>query len=200
MTIHAVVFDIGGVLEFTPATGWQQRWASALDTDLAEFEARLAAIWRLGSVGAATLEEIERRTSEALSLDRAQTLGLLDDAWTEYLGSLNQQLATYFAGLRPRYRTGILSNSFVGARDLEQAAYGFQDMCDVVVYSHEEGVMKPEPRFYRLVCERLGVAPADTVFLDDVQTCVDGALAVGMKAVRFVDTDQAIAEINRLLA
>jgi epoxide hydrolase-like predicted phosphatase len=200
MTIQAVVFDIGGVLEFTPATGWQQRWATALDMDFADFEARLGPIWRLGATGAATLEEIEQRSREALSLDRTQTLELMNDAWAEYLGSLNQRLATYFVGLRPRYRTGILSNSFVGARDREQAAYGFEDMCDVVVYSHEEGVMKPEPRFYRLVCARLDVPPAETVFLDDVQACVDGALTLGMKAVRFVDTDEAIAEINHLLA
>jgi epoxide hydrolase-like predicted phosphatase len=199
MTIQAVVFDIGGVLEFTPATDWQQRWAAAVDMDRAAFEARLAPIWRLGSRGGVTLEEVERRTAEALRLDRTQTRRLMNDVWAEYLGSLNQRLATYFAGLRPEYRTGILSNSFVGAREREQAAYGFEDMCDVVVYSHEEGLVKPDPCFYRLVCDRLDVALEHTVFLDNVQACVDGALAVGMKAVRFVDTDQAIADINRLL-
>jgi hypothetical protein len=36
-------------------------------------------------------------------------------------------------------------NSFVGAREREQALYGFKDMCDVIVYSHEVGWLKPDP-------------------------------------------------------
>ncbi|HEY1519004.1 MAG TPA: hypothetical protein VGF91_21415 [Solirubrobacteraceae bacterium] len=70
----------------------------------------------------------------------------MDDIWAEYLGTLNQHIADYFASLRPAYRTSILSNSLVGAREREQAAYGFEDMCDVVVYSHEIGLSKPDPR------------------------------------------------------
>lgn len=61
--------------------------------------------------------------------------------------------------LRPRCKTGILSNSLVGARKREQEAYRFSDMCDVIVYSHEEGYLKPDPQIYRTVCDRLGVAP-----------------------------------------
>ncbi len=123
----------------------------------------------------------------------------MDDAWSEYVGSLNQELADYFSRLRPCYKTGILSNSFVGAREREQAAYRFAEMCDVIVYSHEEGYLKPDPRIYRIVCDRLGVAPEAAVLLDDVQANVDGARAVGMRAVTFATNDQAIAEIQALL-
>ena len=83
----------------------------------------------------------------------------MDDAWAEYLGMLNHELAAYFAGLRLRYRTGILSNSVVGAREREQALYGFEDMCDTIVYSHEVGWRKPDPRIYWAVCDRLETAP-----------------------------------------
>jgi HAD superfamily hydrolase (TIGR01509 family) len=75
---------------------------------------------------------------------------------------------------RPRYRTGILSNSLVGARVREHFANGFQDICDVLVYSHEEGMAKPDSRVYQLICERLGVAPRETVFVDDKPGCVLG--------------------------
>jgi putative hydrolase of the HAD superfamily len=46
------------------------------------------------------------------------------------LGSANTELIEYARRPRPRYRTGILSNSFVGARDRERAAYGFEDLVD----------------------------------------------------------------------
>ena len=42
------------------------------------------------------------------------------DLWREYLGTANTELIEYARRLRPRYRTGILSNSFVGAREREQ--------------------------------------------------------------------------------
>jgi putative hydrolase of the HAD superfamily len=123
----------------------------------------------------------------------------MDDMWREYLGTLDEPVAAYFASLRPRYRTGILSNSFAGARELEQAAYGFETMCDVVVYSHEEGVGKPDPRSYGIVCERLGVAPECAVFVDDVPANIDGARALGMQGILFTGAAQAIGELRGLL-
>ncbi len=113
---------------------------------------------------------------------------------------MNAPFAEYVAGLRPRYRTAILSNSFVGAREREQRLYGFEDMVDVVVYSHEVGLEKPDPRCYQLVCARLGVTPSDTVFVDDVEPNVTAARDVGMTAVLFTGNDQAIADIEAHLA
>jgi putative hydrolase of the HAD superfamily len=72
-------------------------------------------------------------------------------------------------------------------------------MADVVVYSHEIGVRKPDPAAYLLVCDRLGVAPAEAVFLDDKEVAVDGARAVGMAAVLFRDNAQAVADLEALL-
>ncbi len=199
MAFKAVIFDIGGVLEFNPRTGWQQRWATRLGLDRDTFDARLQPIWRMGDIGALSLAEVERRTAEALCLDGPTLRELMDDQWTEYLGTLNEVLARYFARLRPRYRTGIVSNSFVGAREREQAAYGFEGMCHAVVYSHEEGVKKPDGRIYEIVCRRLGVAPGESIFLDDVQACVEGARHIGMTAIAFLDNDQAVAELEHQL-
>jgi epoxide hydrolase-like predicted phosphatase len=194
--VRAVVFDIGDVLERNPRTGWEARWAARLDMDVEAFERFLDRVWSPGSIGAATLEEIERQTTDELGLDSATLAALMDDAWREYLGTLNRELAEYFTGLRPRYKTGILSNSFVGAREREQEAYGFERMCDAIVYSHEAGVIKPDRRIYELVCDRLGVAPEEAILLDDVQANVDGARAIGMSAIAFANNAQAIAELE----
>ncbi len=78
--------------------------------------ARLGEVWRAGSVGRIPEADVERRTGEILGLDRAQLDDFMADLWAEYLGTLNAELAAYFASLRPRYQTAILSNSFVGAR------------------------------------------------------------------------------------
>jgi epoxide hydrolase-like predicted phosphatase len=197
--IKAVIFDIGGVLEVTPRTQWRDGWAARFGLTPAAFEERVGPIFEPGATGGATLQEIERRTADEFGLGEADLAALMDDAWTEYLGTLNHELAAYFGALRPRYRTGILSNSFVGAREREQELYGFEDMCDLIVYSHEVGWCKPDPRIYHAVCERLGTPPGHAVLLDDVQENIDAAHAVGMRGVRFTDTTQAIAELEALI-
>ena len=191
-----MIFDIGDVLEANPRTGWPGRWARRLRIDVDEFEQRLDRIWNPGATGAATLAEIETQTAEVLGLDRATMTAMMEDAWAEYVGRLNNELAAYFASLRPRYKTAILSNSFVGAREREQEAHRLHEMCDVIVYSHEVGLLKPDARIYHLVCDLLGVAPGEAVLLDDVQENVDGAKAVGMKAITFANNAQAIAELE----
>jgi epoxide hydrolase-like predicted phosphatase len=200
VAVDAVVFDIGGVLELTPATGWESRWADELKLSREEFDRRLGRLWRPGELGHKSLTAIEDQTARVLELERDQLARLTADIWAEYLGTLNTELADYFTALRPRFRTGILSNSIVGAREREHRAYGLADMCDVIVYSHEEGLAKPDRRFYELVCMRLVFEPRRTAFVDDRESCVAGARAVGLHAIRFVSNEQAIAALEELFA
>ena len=200
MAIRGVVFDIGGVLEITPRTGWDARWEARLGLPAGELNTRLRDVWRAGSIGTITEAEVAAQVASTLGLDAAQVAAFRGDLWDEYCGTLNAELAAYFAGLRPRYRTAILSNSFAGAREQEHARYGFGDLCDLIIYSHEVGLQKPDPRIYALTAARLGLAPAEIVFLDDAQAAVTAARACGWHAVHFRDTAQAIAEIAACLA
>ena len=150
---------------------------------------------------AVTLDDVHAALMQELRLSAAEVEGFMAGVWEEYLGTLNVELTEYFAGLRPRgYRTGILSNSFVGAREREREKYGFDDITDVIAYSHEIGVAKPDPGAYLEVCRRLDVDPQEAVFLDDRDVAVAGAAEVGMAAVLFEDNVQAIADIEKLLA
>jgi epoxide hydrolase-like predicted phosphatase len=155
--------------------------------------------FRGSGTGEVTLPEVERRVAAALDLGDAELTEFMDDVWAEYLGALNTRMVGYFAALRPRYRTGILSNSFVGAREREHAVYGFERLCDVVVYSHEDGAEKPDPRCYLTVAQRLGVQPGEAVFVDDAEARVAGARSVGMQAVLFRNTELAIADLEECL-
>ena len=196
VAIRAVIFDIGGVLETDPPTGWLERWAERLGLGAPDVVSRLEPISRAGNIGAISLPQAQEQIAAVLGLSEAQLGQFMEDLWAEYLGTLNTELTGYFAALRPRYRTGILSNSFVGARERERDAYGFESLCDVVVYSHEEGMEKPDPRFYHIVTAQLGVQPHEAVFLDDHEECVQGARDVGMTAVLFGRNEQAIADLE----
>ena len=199
MAIRAVVFDIGGVLEFTPQTGWVDKWEVHLHLKPGELDERLMNVWKDGSSGTISEEEVEQSVGEIMGMDQGQVEALMADLWEEYLGELNVELAAYFSSLRPRYQTAILSNSFAGARGKEQERYQFAEMCDLIIYSHEEGIAKPERRIFELTCERLDVHPAEVVFLDDVEANIAAAREFGIQSILFRETTQAIADIRACL-
>jgi epoxide hydrolase-like predicted phosphatase len=199
MTIQAVVFDIGGILEITPDLGWGPAWESRLGLAPGELNQRMNDAWRGGEVGTVSEAEVHQAARDHLGLDEGRLAEFMADLWRDYLGTANTKLIEYARRLRPRYRTGILSNSFVGARDREQAAYGFEDLVDVIVYSHECGLRKPDPRSYALVCARLDVEPTHVAFLDDGEKNVEGARLAGLHAVLYRDNAQAISDIEELL-
>jgi len=155
MAIRAVVLDIGGVLEITPDLGVIQMWEARLGLSAGELSERMHDVWAGGSIGTITEAAVHQATRDRLGLDEHQVAAFMADIWRQYLGTPNTELIEYARQLRPRYRTGILSNSFVGAREKEQAAYGFEDLVDDIVYSHEAGMNKPDARIYVLACARL---------------------------------------------
>jgi len=199
MGFRAVVLDIGGVLEFTPPLGTAGKWEDRLGLPPGGLAVRLGSLFAAGSVGTVTEAEIHRGVGELLAIDEPAVDAFMAGLWAEYLGSLNTELAAYFAGLRPVYRTGIISNSFVGAREREQERYGFGRVTDVIVYSHEAGISKPDPRIYHLACDRLGARPEEMIFLDDVAANVAAARDLGAHGILFTSTAQAIADIEASL-
>ncbi len=65
--------------------------------------------------------------------------------------------------------------------------------------SGEVGLHKPQPEIYELACRRLGVAPGEAVFVDDLRENCAGAEAVGMTAILHRDSAQTIAQLEQLL-
>ena len=70
------------------------------------------------------------------------------------------------------------------------------DAVDDIVVSAEVGIAKPDGRIFELALARLGVQPAEAVFVDDFARNIEGARAIGMPAVHFKNTAQAVAEVR----
>jgi HAD superfamily hydrolase (TIGR01509 family) len=121
---------------------------------------------------------------------------MMAELWDAYCGELDRELYDFFASLRDGYLLGILSNSMDGARREEGRRYGFPDLVDVLVYSHEVGVAKPDPRAYALTTERLGVAPDEVLFLDNAEPNVTAARAFGWHAVHHLTTAESIVQMR----
>jgi len=196
MTIKAIAFDIGGVLEITPNLGVDSKWEQKLNLTPGQLNERLGNVWKTGSIGTISIEQVYKSMGEIMGWSEAQVNEYMDDIWREYLGALNVELADYFRGLRPKYQTAIISNSFVGAREKEAEHYQFDTICDFIIYSHEVGLRKPDPRIFTLACEQLGLRPSEVIFLDDHDDVMTSARELGIHCIQFRDNAQAIAEIE----
>ena len=93
-------------------------------------------------------------------------------------------------------RTGLISNS-LGEGRYDRSS--FPELFDGVVISGEVGMHKPEPEIYRLGAERVGLAPEQCVFVDDLRENCAGAEAVGMKAILHRGAEGTLQQLEELL-
>ena len=115
--------------------------------------------------------------------------------------SANVDLIEYLRGLRDGgLRMAMLTNNVREWEPRWRAMLPVDEIFELVVDSAFVGLRKPDPAIYELTCSRLGVQPAECLFLDDLEPNVLAARELGMAAVQFVENAQAIGEIESLLA
>lgn len=94
-------------------------------------------------------------------------------------------------------RTGLISNSW--GEGLPYDKEMLAELFDAVVISGEVGLHKPSAEIFELGAERLGLAPADCVFVDDLRENCAGAEAVGMTAILHRGAEGTIPRLEELL-
>lgn len=109
----------------------------------------------------------------------------------------NSELFDFIKAHRKQYKTAIVSNASANVQDLYKDI-DLNNYFDQVIWSYQVKEIKPEPAIYQLAAERLGVKPNECVFVDDRQSNVDGAVAVGMKGIVYRDFDQFKLDLAKL--
>jgi putative hydrolase of the HAD superfamily len=103
--------------------------------------------------------------------------------------------------LRQRgYKLAICTNNVREWEGLWRAKLPVDELFEVVVDSGFVGARKPERRIYELTLERLGVPADAALFIDDVELNCQVARELGMEAVWFRSTEEAIGEIEAQLS
>ncbi len=196
MTFRAVIFDIGGVLNRIENQALHREWEARLG--LPQW-GLVGAIWlnpvaERALIGQATQAQVWAFVGDQFSLNADELEMLQADYWSTY--ELDAELLAFTQALRPKVKVGILSDAFLDARELVEGRFG---EFDVMVFSAEEGVRKPDLEIYRRALSRLGVAAEEAIFVDDILANVEGAQALGIHAIHFTDSATVRAEISRLI-
>ena len=97
------------------------------------------------------------------------------------------------------YRTAILSNLPRPLGEELRATPGFLDPFDHVTFSYELRKVKPQPEIYLDAIRGLGIEPSEALFLDDRPDNVEGAHAVGLRALLYSTWEDFVARRPRAL-
>ena len=93
-------------------------------------------------------------------------------------------------------RAAALTNNWIGDG---MGAEILKPLFDVFVESSVVGLRKPDPRIYQHTCDAIGVAPSESIFLDDIGRNLKTARALGMTTIKVDDPDDALRELEALL-
>jgi len=81
------------------------------------------------------------------------------------------------------HRLGVISNSD-GRIEALLESVGLAHHFDFIIDSHVVGIEKPDPRIFRMGCERAGVEPGEVVYVGDIyEIDIVGAQAAGLRAI-----------------
>lgn len=113
----------------------------------------------------------------------------------------NEETVKFMRSLKERgFKIGILTNMPTDFVPRFKKYYSdFIELADAMVVSGEEKMFKPQRRIYRLMTERLQVAPSEICFFDDVEANCESARSCGWKAIRFSNVAQIIQEFEDLV-
>jgi putative hydrolase of the HAD superfamily len=208
LRVGAIISDFGGVLT-SPLESSFQAFQDSSGVPLAELGKAMAAIgMRLGVNPLFELETGRLSEAEFLSQIGAQLSEQLGETidmssfGERYFAHLtpNERMIRYMRELRERgYRLAICTNNVREWEPRWRAMLPVDEIFEVVVDSAFVGTRKPESRIYELTLEALGVDAGSALLIDDIEANCAGANAVGIDAVWFQRTEQAIADTEAAL-
>jgi len=206
VALRAVIFDLGGVIAPSPieafrdyerAQGLPHRFISEVIVASGDHGA-WARLERgeldLVGFGAAFEQECADAGQAVAADDMLACLHASDGP--------HPAMLTAVARIRAEgLKTAALTNNWIPTDQAPTTSsrMPLDEIFDVVVESHREGLRKPDPRIYELTCERLGVAPTETAFLDDLGVNLKPARAMGMFTIKVDDPHDALAELEAAL-
>ena len=183
--IKAIIFDVGGVLIRTedPLPRRQLEERLGLTPGQAEFIVFNSERGRSAQLGQLTSAQLWAGVQDELGLDDEG----LRQFRSEFFGGdvLDRALIGFIRRLRSRYTTAIISNYMDELPALLRDVHAVDDAFDLIVVSSQEKIMKPDSEIFLRTLERLNLRPEETIFIDDFAHNVEGARAVGMKAIHF---------------
>lgn len=209
-TFKAVIFDFGGVITASPFEAFNRLEAErGLPRDFIRQvnatnpDSNAWALFERAEIDAPRFDALFRAEAETLGhvLDGASVLAVLS-------GSIRPAMVAALDTLRAAdYRLACITNNVPAGHGAGMARSGdakdaYEQVFarfEAVIESSKAGVRKPDPRIYLMMCEQLGLAPGECIYLDDLGINCKPAAQLGMHAIKVTSGEQALADLGAVL-
>lgn len=191
MALRAVVFDYGMVLTGPPDPEAHAALVRITGLPLDRFEALYWAdrhAYDEGKLtGIAFWQKFLRDAGLNPAPESSQSLVEELNQWDARMWTTqNPVMLAWQLKLKERgILTAILSNMGDSVLANMQRKFNWLSRFDVLVWSYQMRMAKPDPAIYRHVLNELGTLPEETLFLDDKLINIEAAEALGMQAMQF---------------
>lgn len=204
--IKAVIFDFGGVFTSSPFEAFEryerERGLPAGLIRKVNSTNHENNAWALFERAEIDLDGFDKAfAAEAASLGHhvpgREVLPLL-------AGDFRPEMIEALRRIRTRFKTGCITNNMphnaAGGTEAGRTLYAreIMELFDALIESAKLGIRKPDSRIYRLMCEKLSVAPEECVYLDDLGGNLKPARAMGMTTIKVNSGPQAVAELESI--
>jgi putative hydrolase of the HAD superfamily len=185
--LRAVVFDYGMVLTGPPDPEAYAAMLRITGLSADRFEALYWAdrpAYDIGRLdGIAFWQNLVRDAGLDLGPAAVEELNHWDAAhWT----TQNQAILDWQLDLKQRgLKTGILSNMGGSVLANIEREFDWLQRFDVLVWSFQLHLVKPDPAIYRYLLKELDTRPEETLFLDDRPVNVEAARRLGIQAIEY---------------
>jgi putative hydrolase of the HAD superfamily len=192
---------MGGVLVRNSVPGPRNLLAESYHVSEAELEQAVFAnpVSPKATLGEAGVAELWECVQANLNIPPDMLPDFIKAFWSS--DRMDEELVDFIRSIRVRIKTGLLSNAYADARQSLGIRFpNLLSVFDEVIFSAEVNLAKPDPRVYQLMLERLGVAPAEAIFVDDFIQNVKAAQALGMVGIHFRNGPQAREAVLEVLS
>ncbi|RPI22166.1 MAG: HAD family phosphatase [Chloroflexota bacterium] len=199
MSIRAVIFDLGGVIVRTEDRGPREQLAARSGLTYEQLSDLIfsSLTAQLATIGKISIDEHWEYVCTTLKAPPEELGSIKDLFWAG--DRVDSALVDAIRSLRPRYQTGLLSNAWITLREALRDEWRIIDAFDVVIISAEAGMAKPDPRIFQLAVDQMKVRPDEAVFVDDFVENIEAAAKMGLRTVRFLNSAQALADLQTIL-
>lgn len=193
---RAILLDLGNVLVFHDNARLFLRLGQRVGLSGPEVAQRLTgAGWTAANRGELDEEGIRRDVCRSLGVD--VPMEEFFPLWSCHF-TVHEAVLPRVEALVGRVKLALLSNTNKLHMAYLRPKLPLLERFDAVLLSCEEGHVKPEPAFYQRALERLGCAPHEAAFFDDLPEFVEAANALGIRGHVFTDAPAFDAQLKAL--
>ncbi len=187
--IDAVIFDLGRVLVAIDNSVMVEKLFEHIATDDPQLVKKTMQSRHMIDLcsGNIDLVEFHRQMSKTYQSDLSYET--FEQLWCSIFSTMDgaEELVTELSGC---IKLGLLSDTDAVHWNYIRNHWPWLEVIERPTLSFEVGLIKPAPEIYLKAAANVNTPPQQCLFIDDLAANVEGARAVGMNAVQFIDITQ----------